>query len=84
MRAFWVLLFVAAPGGAWAGVDGLGAMIREGYREQAAAYREFQKALKAEPSSAHEERARELEAQGQDGDSLAGAEMGVRLVKVQE
>lgn len=84
MRALWVLLFVAAPGGAWAGVDGLGAMIRQGYQEQAAAYREFQKALKSEPSSEHEERARELEAQAHDGDSLAGAEMGVRLVKVQE
>lgn len=84
MRALVMLWALSAPVGAWAGVDGLGAMIREGYQEQAATYREFQKALRGEVTQSHEAKARDLEALSDEGELSAGPEMGVRLVKVEE
>jgi hypothetical protein len=63
-----------------AAVDNLGQMINQGYKDQAAAYRAFQKSLKGEMESRDVKNAQDLERLGESKTDGESEEMGVRLV----
>lgn len=77
-----VVFFVSSflPSLSFGAVDNLGQMISQGYKDQAAAYRAFQKSLKGEIENRDEKNAKDLESMGQTQAEGTQEEMGVRLV----